>query len=93
MSKTNVTLNEVEDFNKKIKDFSTNIKHCFNNTNQALSSLGEKWRDDHYDRFKSNFKKHSDKLQPLSDELDKYEKHIDSYWTPKIKEIQDHYKK
>lgn len=93
MSKTNVTLNEVIAFNKKIKDFSTNIKHCFNNTNQALSSLGEKWRDDHYNRFKSNFKKHSDKLQPLSDELDKYEKHIDSYWIPNIKKIQDQYKK
>lgn len=93
MSKTNVTLNEVNQFNNKIKDFSKNIKQCFENTNRALDSLGQKWQDEQFNQFKSNFKKHADKLQPLSDELNKYEKHIDSFWIPKIKEIIAQYKK
>ena len=93
MSNTNVTLNEVIKFNSEIKEFSKNLKQCFDQTNNALSKLSKKWQDHQFQTFKSNFKKHADKLQPLSQELDKYEKHIDTYWKPRIEQIMKTYKK
>lgn len=91
MSKTNVTLQEVQQFNTKIKDFSKNLKNCFELTDSALKSLGHKWQDEQYKTFKANFEKHSKQLAPLSQELDKYKTHVETYWEPKIKKIIDQY--
>lgn len=93
MSETHVDLNAVVQFNSKIQKFSQVIKQSFDNTNKAMDSLGKEWRDEQFQSFMSNFKKYSDKLQPLSDELTKYEKHIENFWIPSIKKIQDQYKK
>jgi uncharacterized protein YukE len=93
MSETHVDLNTVVQFNSKIEKFSQAIKQSFDNTNKAMDSLSRQWRDDQFQTFKSNLKKHSDKLKPLSDELTKYEKHIKDYWIPAIKKVQDQYRK
>jgi uncharacterized protein YukE len=92
MSNTKVTLNEVVEFNRKIKDFSKNLDDCFETINKSMSELSRHWDDSMFQQFKSNFNKHSTKLRPLSEELAKYNKHIDAYWVPKIKSILEQYK-
>jgi uncharacterized protein YukE len=92
MSNTKVTLNEVEQFNRKIKDFSKNLNECFETIERSMNELSRSWDDPMFQQFKSNFNKHATKLKPLSEELSKYNRHIDSYWVPKIKSILEQYK-
>lgn len=93
MSKTHVNLQMVIEFNNDIQDFSKNLKRCFNETENTINKLSQEWRDEHFTEFQKNFKKYSDQLQPLSAELDKYEKHIETYWIPRIEEIKAMYNK
>lgn len=68
MSNTKVTLNEVVEFNRKIKDFSKNLDNCFDTINRSMNELSRYWDDPMFQQFKSNFNKHATKLKPLSEE-------------------------
>jgi|LauGreDrversion4_2_1035121.scaffolds.fasta_scaffold611163_3 uncharacterized protein YukE len=89
---TKVTLVEVEQFNRKIKDFSKNLNDCLETIDRSMNELSRSWDDPVFQQFKSNFNKHATQLKPLSEQLAKYNKHIDAYWVPKIKSILDQYK-
>jgi uncharacterized protein YukE len=89
---TKVNLVEVEEFNRKIKDFSKNLNDCLETFNRSMSELSPYWDDSKFQQFKTNFNKHATQLKPLSEHLAKYNKHITDYWEPKIKSILDQYK-
>jgi uncharacterized protein YukE len=92
MGNTKVQLNEVVEFNHKIKEFSKNITDCFDTVERSMNELGREWQDAHFQQFKNNFNKHAQQLKPLSEQLAKYNKHVDDYWVPKIKKILEQYK-
>lgn len=89
---TEVSLVEVEEFNHKIKEFSKNLSDCLETIERSMDELGRSWDDQMFQQFMSNFNKHATQLKPLSEQLAKYNKHIDDYWVPKIKSILDQYK-
>jgi len=89
---TKVKLNEVVEFNQKIKEFSKNITECFDTIDRSMNELSRSWDDPMFQQFKNNFNKHATQLKPLSEQLAKYNKHVDDYWVPKIKSILEQYK-
>lgn len=91
MSKTqtntgaHVKLSELIQFNQDLIKFKKALNECSTNIEAAIKTLERGWRDEKLVEYKKDFEKYTKLLEPLANELERYEKFMEAHWIPRIK--------
>jgi hypothetical protein len=79
-----INLKAVLEFGRTLDNFKGKLEECFTSMEQAINRLGNDWKDDKYNEFKSEFSQHVNKLKPLAEVLKKYKDHNEKNLIPVI---------
>jgi hypothetical protein len=82
-----INIKALMEFNVTLKKFSSKLKDESAKMEISLKNLGNNWKDDKYNEFVSEFSVHVKKLQPLSEELNRYREHSEKHWIPVIEKF------
>ncbi len=84
-----VNLSELIEFNKDLVRFKQALSGYLEGIDQAVKTLENGWQDQKIEEYKSEFKKYTELLKPLGEELESYAKFSEQHWIPLIKKHLD----
>ncbi len=80
-----VNLIDLVSFNDELIKFKKAMDNYFEKINSSVKDLEKGWQDEKLVEYKTEFKKYTDLLKPLGEELENSKKFMETHWIPKIK--------
>jgi len=84
-----VNLTDLVTFNDELIEFKKAMDNYFVKIESSVKELERGWQDEKLIEYKTEFKKYTDLLKPLGEELENSKKFMETHWIPKIKKHLD----
>lgn len=69
-----VNLTSVKKFRKEVGDTVTKLREQLRETDNAITTVAEGWKDDIFKNFRDDFSEDKKKIEPLCKKLEEYQK-------------------
>lgn len=79
-----VNLTDLLSFNAELIEFKKALDGYLEQINSSIQELEKGWQDEKLEEYKSEFKKYTELLKPLGEELESSKKFMETHWIPKI---------
>lgn len=63
-------------FRGQLNETSDNLREQLRKTEQSIETVAQGWKDSQFDKFKEDFEKDKDIIEPLCKEIDEFEAEI-----------------
>ena len=80
-----VNLTDLVTFIDELIKFKKAIDNYFEKIESSVKELEKGWQDEKLIEYKTEFRKYTNLLKPLGEELENSKKFMEDHWIPKIK--------
>ncbi len=69
-------LDAIKDLRRKLMEVLEELRDQYQQTQGAIDTVAETWKDQGFDHFKDQFAEDQQKLQPLCDKIEEYDSEV-----------------
>jgi chromosome segregation ATPase len=69
-------LDSIKDLRRKLTEVLEDLRDQYDETEKAIETVSETWRDQQFQDFKSKFSEDKEKLKPLCEKIEEYDSEV-----------------
>lgn len=69
-------LDSIKDLRRKLNEVLEDLRNQYDETEKAIETVSETWRDQQFLNFKNKFSEDMEKLKPLCEKIEEYDSEV-----------------